>query len=592
MADFEATTWLNDRTDALAGVTHFELYDRLGQGGLNKIKKQALPYWLEIVDGSKIEAYTFPRTVEGWQSTQKPRQSVTFTQGGLFQDTIGLAPPQIRINGTFGYALGAGDFSQGDAFEKYASLEGMIQAFYLRFGKYSHSGKPVAQDSTYYNKKMHQLTEIDPANPPTIRFYDFTCEDYWEVAIDAFTFSRSTQRRMLYMYDIQMTALKWVSPPALPRPYEIKRPGSIGAFLDFLDKAQELYNNCRNFLNAVNRLTDTVKGIILRCINFVRQIAGLIRAVGSTIKSIANIPKELARAWNSATKELAAALASDPLAPADFVVSARMQVRISNGLVKQTKNTTQLTQLTTTSAATPIGIEVADAALTPGSISAGFVSIATPPEADMPVSGTQLASIGSVIISDRDTITSIARKLNIDWQQIAMLNNLDYPYIVTDSRKVSGNVMRPGDAILIPGSATGSANIVITHVQEENLFGIDVKLDTVGAMAITSGDSVAIAGLNNLAMQLEHRLKTARGELAELGHPGYGSLVPTFIGKINSPVVLERIRLECELTLLQDPRVASVRNSTLNIDGTALYFTGEVFPINQTSPMQMNINLA
>lgn len=183
-----------------------------------------------------------------------------------------------------------------------------------------------------------------------------------------------------------------------------------------------------------------------------------------------------------------------------------------------------------------------------------------------------------------DTIYTISQRNNVDWKQVAALNGIDYPYLLVAGQKIK-----------IPGTATGTGQISQSpdETELENLlFGIDEELDKDGNMMLTGSDITCISGMENLAMQLQHRIMTLKGELTELGHPEYGSLVPTFIGKMMIPVWEERILFECRMACEADPRVDYVENSRFYNDGTAIYYEGVVYPINNLDPVLVQIPIA
>lgn len=154
------------------------------------------------------------------------------------------------------------------------------------------------------------------------------------------------------------------------------------------------------------------------------------------------------------------------------------------------------------------------------------------------------------------------------------------------------NVLTPGQNILIPRQVGDTIGISATLAGdfEEKLFGIDEYLDNTGDMQSSqTRDIQTITALTNLEMQLRHRIITPRGALTELGHPEYGSLVPSMIGKIGTDVWYARILLECELAVSQDPRVQTFNNSALIVDGTAIYFSADVTPIGQYSTISVNL---
>lgn len=183
-----------------------------------------------------------------------------------------------------------------------------------------------------------------------------------------------------------------------------------------------------------------------------------------------------------------------------------------------------------------------------------------------------------------DTIYTIAQRNSVDWKQVAALNDIDYPYLIEAGQKIK-----------IPGTAAGTGQISQSpdETEIENLlFGIDEELDKDGNMMLSGSDIACISGMENLAMQLQHRIMTVKGELAELGHPEYGSMVPTFIGYMMIPVWEERILFECRMACEADPRVDYVENSRFYNDGTAIFYEGVVYPINNMDPVLVQIPIA
>ena len=77
--------------------------------------------------------------------------------------------------------------------------------------------------------------------------------------------------------------------------------------------------------------------------------------------------------------------------------------------------------------------------------------------------------------------------------------------------------------------------------------------------------------------------------LAALGHPTYGSYLPIIIGKVNAPLWMERAKLEAKVTLRSDPRIQSIGAVAFSVRNDAIYMEADVYPINQTAPLKMNI---
>jgi phage baseplate assembly protein W len=92
--------------------------------------------------------------------------------------------------------------------------------------------------------------------------------------------------------------------------------------------------------------------------------------------------------------------------------------------------------------------------------------------------------------------------------------------------------------------------------------GIDLKVEFSprgGAdIAWGSGEPATTAGLATLEQSLILRLVISRGDLEELGHPRYGSLIHELIGEPLDPQNLELLRRYARQALKEDPRVEEV----------------------------------
>lgn len=201
-----------------------------------------------------------------------------------------------------------------------------------------------------------------------------------------------------------------------------------------------------------------------------------------------------------------------------------------------------------------------------------------------PVDSYTPVAAGIDYATDSDSIYTVSQRNNVDWKQLAVLNGLSYPYQLATGQKLK-----------IPGASAGVGQVAQDPSEEdfENLlFGADEVLNREGNMAAVNKDIATVSGMDNLAMQLMHRITTIKGELAELGHPEYGSLVPTFIGQTMTPVWEERILFECRMACESDPRVQYVENSRFYNEGTAIFYEGVVYPINNLDPILVQIPIA
>lgn len=591
------------------------------------LKDQSLPFMIEFssVSGDKV-CFIFPRSVDSWSTTYTPRTSVVYTQAGIHVDNIGMPPPKISLQGVFGY-YGDTVKNGNDGATLLHGLESLVQAFYLQFAKFDYKQILIANGTSAYNDISgdaivpHKIKPVKSHHDTYINLYDFVTERHWQVVIDSCTFSRSKDRRMLYSYNINMTALSDATAMAvaLKKRLEEKqkeKEGEKNWFTNFLDKLREFrkaIQDIRNFVNSIKALVANILGIFNDIENTIKSAISLIDDFVGVGKSILDLPNSIATSLIDCGNSLTRSLLNikeqfgDKL-PDEYIATSREITRsgyglsaytLANGVSAQTESMKSSARVATTQTNTPVNTtisakqetanailgkasgastsEIVTTKLSEKSKKAGFVAGAKHPELDTFVSETPVKPtvIASHSITDRDTIYSIASKYNVNWKDIVEANDLEYPYITPSGAVPTPKTMSCGNRIGVPG-VRPSSDIESAASLEASIFGIDEDLDEYGDNIEYCKDIKASWGIKNLVSQLKHRMNTRRGELAELGHPEYGSDVPLYLGYINIPVWQKRILLECDMAVLQDPRVASVSGSTMVTSGTAIYYKTNV----------------
>lgn len=625
--------------------------------------RQSLPFMFECYDKKSAEyfQYILPINPEAYRLIPAFRATVTQTLDGAFEDNIGLGLPRCALQGTFGFVgtlaikqdgtQGAkharhlkGDKKTG--FELFKEIEGAMLAFYSRFGTYS-SDRPA--------------DAYDPAtgNIPTLRFYNYSDKDYFEVQLNKFDILRSVQRRFLYQYDIQMTVLRRLNEPTVSEDhlwkklYAVEPPRELTTLETLIDiyktanavmskvqtTVQDLKSTMTRISTAVSAFVTGSKSMILAPFSLVTSAIATVDDIINTVASISDLPHEITHELRGIKRELLGlTFHSDK-----FADDTGSTATASSGRSSRTEVLT----------------------VAPGSPGA-FMDI---PETTLfGATETPVARAASEApILGNDTIETVAQRMLGDarrWQELAALNGLEYPYLVrnrrdrygselatwtldsdipagerffvapsqlpsgslvilgdfveeaqVDTSAITGDtwllnplsaafpagtrvvvyaskkaVLVAGDRILLPANSQIKAVLGDSINYLTSLFGTDEELEGTGDHpADTFGDVRAITGYANLQMQLQHRLATTRGELAALGHPDYGSIIPTLVGKAGEDMWYERIKLEAEITILQDPRVRKVENLTMMVEGTTVYIEADIVPINQTSSVKMSL---
>ena len=609
---------------------------------------QSMPLLFEVVNGNGVGIYQFvlPINPENYEMTSSTRTNLTYTQGDAYEDNIGMTRPKISMSGTFTYS-GRTDHGPADTVREgntdavtgwdiYQEFAGMIFQFYELFGTVDIQGNntqtkqnPLADGRSYdFNLAAYEYfgaglnLEATSENKPSLNFYNFSDNQFYQVQINRFVIKRSIQRRMLYQYDLQMTVLSGIKDgfqngagvlmQSWHAGYRFTPPniGMLGTALAVYGAVSTGISGVLNLVDTINNTLGTIRSAVGGFVGGITTVlSGSTYTQGialATAQSLTDLGAKLPNLYTaqgagqipvdyhvvedtaaSLQQAVSIAITIDGI-PHEFIDMLRRAQRevfvyqANKRLFAQTSNTitagsttvdaTKLEILT----GTPLDTQLAQSSLTL-SVPETTLFGASP-------TSSQNSVVREVVIRATDSIQSIARDSKQNWMDIAALNSLDYPYISATS--VPGaNTLAPGQKIKLPGVPIDSL-FAGDDTEDINLllFGTDEYLDDDGLQSFdANGDIATIGGIPNLIMQLTHRQGTKRGDLSLLGHPEYGTLVPTYLGKPGLDIWYRRAMLEQQRVMLQDPRVVNVENVKMTVDGTGGITTSDVTLINKTS---------
>lgn len=107
-------------------------------------------------------------------------------------------------------------------------------------------------------------------------------------------------------------------------------------------------------------------------------------------------------------------------------------------------------------------------------------------------------------------------------------------------------------------------------------------------------DLDTVRGLDNAVQAVIHRIKTVKGELADLGHPEYGSRHHELIGEPNSVHNRNLVKLYLLQALALEPRIEKIHKAEIVFDhqrapdqvriDLTLSFLGVQTPLNLVIP--------
>lgn len=199
------------------------------------------------------------------------------------------------------------------------------------------------------------------------------------------------------------------------------------------------------------------------------------------------------------------------------------------------------------------------------------------------------------VVTPGDSLQKIALMYSVeDWNEIAYFNKLVYPFIEDDiTVEHSGKVARVGDTIFIP-----SYDYIVSPVKkeptldtmEEQAYGCDFDIYTAiddngkvknleekGELAQYNKDIRLIKGIQNLKQQLNIKMSTPKGSL--MLHPEFGCDITTMVGSKGSEENLTKMMLMVQEAILEDFRVVSISNLTLEKNGSSVEISCDIQPI-------------
>lgn len=158
------------------------------------------------------------------------------------------------------------------------------------------------------------------------------------------------------------------------------------------------------------------------------------------------------------------------------------------------------------------------------------------------------------------------------WTEIALLNGLKPPYIVSDPALVAVGVILSGSTLLVP--ALQAASDITTD--PDQVFGVDVLLAD-GRLQFDNGDLAVTHGAKNLIQSIKHRLATHTQDL--IYHPNYGNLTYKILGKSNGPAAGQLAAFYTKSALLNDSRIDRVLSVTADVMGDVIMVDAVVVAI-------------
>ncbi len=424
--------------------------------------------------------------------------------------------------------------------------------------------------------------------------------EQWIVVPEKFEGNRTSDKRILYEYDIELTAVAKGDGAAVTfsedqsmldkikdgiREVKAAVDGITGFINDVIQTVEEIKRRVKDVdkvLDSVNTLVtaanDFVTGVTdlieapLALVNSVTEgVEGITNTLVNTVDPVKNIPIAYTNTWAN----LEVAVNRLGQFPNFFETDAQRTLR-------KIRDRQQITKETADRAAASDPPETIE-----GFSNANLGTAPLPGTADrakaIRTAGRGLNTYSAArarLIAEGDTLASLASAFLGDarlWQDIALLNGLKPPYIDSIGGVNLGapdnplpGVLGLGKEILIPnfGRAPSALPVLpVLGVSQEEEFAVqllgrdfllkenDKLFDWVVDADHGSVDFKIIAGVPNLAQGLTTRLSIERGH-----NPLYRFVgISRIVGLNNADVDQETARFRVIEAITNDPRVSSVR---------------------------------
>ena len=562
-------------------------------GAIYGVMQRSMP---ELSSKGIVDKLTLTINPQTYRLMEPTRQGTTQTVSGAWVDWYGLGLPKLSIAGTTGWNPNRMRSSTNSqfAFLNAANQERMERFQQLRAGKgAANPNAPTGlQDFIYLRNRIFRTYAIllqklnlkfdkRIQDQLQLQFFAWDTEDYCVILIDQFELQRSVARPLLYDYNLQATVIGYVGDRA-------------GALSDYLDKMNEPKARLGAILTALKKWSAFAKKWATIVGNVSTGLGKAISAVTSQVDALSkNIEQVLADTTSFITTPLKAvqSLTTDVRNLANSVLSiAQLPERFKNELHNQLLETwCAVSGLTAypglfkdsfkaisdgapwanLNCSSTLGIPPNPTTNDPGE---SLPSSNTPPNSfndlrnpQAPVSSFRVSAstspyrISEVTVMEGDTVESTLFKLggldqNIAqvWQQIATLNDLEYPYIVpdvnfqTEVRATTTIVISGTPSTVIPsGSRVGTQaissneDIVIFRTVSSATIGVDgnasvlVMAEKPGDFANVSplaiyqfidatGQPTTLAGVNSI----ENQNAAVGGKIYKVLKPGQKLRVP------------------------------------------------------------------
>jgi hypothetical protein len=151
---------------------------------------------------------------------------------------------------------------------------------------------------------------------------------------------------------------------------------------------------------------------------------------------------------------------------------------------------------------------------------------------------------------------------------------LDFNRMLDERTHANGQPLQAGDTLFIPQLIESDNNVY--PKKGDTTFFTDLKLDSTGDLVLKDSDLATISGVDNLKQGLINRLLTEQRTFRY--SPSYG--IPAIIGASVDSKTIAILSSTINSQLRSDPRISSVKDVNILVDGDQIAVSCESLVIN------------
>lgn len=608
------------------------------QGALSDDKFYTSPlYYFElvvppvaIVNSSLTTTYIFPLALNPNAITMTEPFTVSESQtqgGGLYVEENGIVSRTLKIKGTTGFEpkpYRGTDFSQikppdyGPSYGRKIADKMLVTDGVLKFSGQRHF--QFLQD-VVFRKYADLVQDPTTAEGTKLVFHNPKDDEHWVVIPKLFT---STKKATYYEYDIELLV---VAPGADLNKNFSESKGLIDQMKDTLRMVQSGVNLARAGIRDVTNLINEVEGVVRGFGATINTVIGILddaaafidgtasfiaspfELVGNTLNTLATSLDTLSQSVLSipdplfnAIRQIETGLHRMSLSPEIYKSDSQNSLESAsrNSELSLSRNRADLTAAANEDPPRSFdALSKTGTGLLPGD------ALRADSELGLGRGLNRYQSSQEYVVKGGDSLQNIASRLLGDarlWRHIAILNNLNHPYISMSG--IPGTV-RIGDRIQVPSFAPPPKQQVLTPVigvdptasGADRLLGTDIKMsrsnDGLNLFDIDidkEGGSIDVkiaSGVPNLTQGLLFRLSTEKGSDQMFRNVGVDRIVG-----VNDPTVdRDILGFRVVKAVTQDPRIVSARNVRIQseLDKLTVELDGEVVSFNDAISLSFEV---